>query len=238
MELALILGAALWGGLAGMFVPRAAYRLSVEPEEEWRAQCPDGHDIRGWVGWARCTGRAYGPSTPLVVVVTALVCAALAAAAGTRPELSVWLLVAPFGVLLTLVDFSVHRLPDVVNLPLAAAVPGLLGVVALVPENHGDWTRALLGGLAYAGWFFVCFLINPNWVAFGDVKVGLWLGAALGWYGWGVLILGAFAGFFLAGFYAAGLVVTRKGGRKTAVPYGPFLISGAFVGTLIGALAA
>ncbi|MER5222101.1 A24 family peptidase [Streptomyces flaveus] len=221
-----------------MLVPRVAYRLSVEPEEEWRAQCPDGHDIHGWVGWARCAGRAYGPSTPLVAVATALVCAALAAATGTRPELGVWLLVAPFGVLLTLVDFSVHRLPDVVNLPLAVAVPGLLGIVALVPENHGDWTRALLGALAYAGWFFVCFLINPNWVAFGDVKLGLWLGAALGWYGWGVLILGSFAGFFLAGFYAVGLVVTHRGGRKTAVPYGPFLVSGAFVGTLIGALAA
>jgi leader peptidase (prepilin peptidase)/N-methyltransferase len=238
VELALIFGAALWGALAGMLVPRAAYRLSVEPEEEWRGRCPEGQPISGWVGWARSAGRAYGPSTPFVVVATALVCAALAAATGTRPELGVWLLVAPFGVLLTLVDFSVHRLPDVVNLPLAVAVPGLLGIVALVSERSGDWTTALLGGLAYAGWFFVCFLINPNWVAFGDVKVGLWLGAVLGWYGWGVLILGAFAGFLLAGFYALGLVVLRRGGRKTAVPYGPFLITGAFVGALIGAFAA
>nr|WP_206440510.1 A24 family peptidase [Streptomyces scabichelini] len=234
----MIFGAALWGGVAGVLVPRAAYRLSVEPEEEWRAQCPDGHPISGWVGWARCAGRAYGPSTTLVVIATALVCAALAAATGTRPELGVWLLIAPFGMLLTLVDFSVHRLPDVVNLPLAVAVAGLLGIVALVPEHNGDWTAALLGGLAYAGWFFVCFLINPNWVAFGDVKVGLWLGAVLGWYGWGVLMLGAFAGFLLAGIYAIGLAVRRRAGRKTPVPYGPFLIAGAFVGTLIGAYAA
>ncbi|MFF1377032.1 prepilin peptidase [Streptomyces sp. NPDC058308] len=239
MSLILVLGGALWGAIAGLFVPRAAYRLSVAPDEEWRAESPGGQPLASWVGLARCPrGGWYGPRTAGVVPVTALVCAAFALTTGTRPELGAWLLLAPFGVLLALVDFTVHRLPDVLTLPLGGAALGLLGAVTLLPEQGGSWAGALYGALALAGAYFVLFLINPNGMGFGDVKLALGLGAVLGWYGWGVLLLGTFAGFLLAALYGAGLVIARRAGRKTAIPFGPFLISGAFVGLLLGGYAA
>ncbi len=55
---------------------------------------------------------AYAPGPVVPAGVTALVCGALAAATGARPELAVWLLLAPVGVLLALVDLRVARLPD------------------------------------------------------------------------------------------------------------------------------
>ncbi|WP_409236959.1 prepilin peptidase [Streptomyces sp. PA5.6] len=236
--LTLAIGGALWGAFAGLFVPRAAYRLSVPPGEPWRAECPQGHPLGRWLGPARC-GReghtaAYGPRTSATTAATALVCAALAATTGTRPELAVWLLLAPVGVLLTLVDFTVHRLPDVLTLPLAAASLALLGAVTLVPEQAGSWRTALYGSCALAAAYFLLFLINPNGMGFGDVKLALALGAVLGWYGWGVLLIGTFAGFLLASLYGAALVVVRRASRKTAIPFGPFLIGGAFVGLLLG----
>ncbi|MEU5895967.1 MULTISPECIES: A24 family peptidase [Streptomyces] len=237
MLLTLILGGALWGAFAGLFVPRAAYRLSVPPGEPWRAECPEGHALGSWLGLARCGregGAGYGPRTSATAVTTALVCAALAATTGTRPELAVWLLLAPAGVLLALVDFTVHRLPDVLTLPLAAASLALLAAVTLVPEQAGSWMASLYGALALAGAYFVLFLINPNGMGFGDVKLALGLGAVLGWYGWGVLLVGTFAGFLLASLYGAALVVARRASRKTAIPFGPFLIGGAFVGLLLG----
>ncbi|MGW0530941.1 prepilin peptidase [Streptomyces sp. NPDC003032] len=239
MTALLVLLGGLWGALAGTLVPRAAYRLSVKPDESWRRECPEGHPLGGWVGLARCGhGRSYGPSTALVAIATAAVCAALATATGTRPELGVWLLIAPFGVLLTVVDLGVHRLPDVLTLPLAGAALVLLGGAALLPEHAGEWTGALYGALALAGAYFVLFLINPNGMGFGDVKLALALGAVLGWYGWGVLLLGTFAGFVLASLYGIGLVAARRAGRKTAIPFGPFLLGGAFVGVLLGAYTA
>ncbi|MGV9880547.1 prepilin peptidase [Streptomyces sp. NPDC003006] len=239
MTALLILLGGLWGALAGTLVPRAAYRLSVQPDESWRRECPEGHPLGGWVGLARCGhGRSYGPGTALVAIATAAVCAALATATGARPELGVWLLIAPFGVLLTVVDFGVHRLPDVLTLPLAGAALVLLGGAALLPEHAGEWTGALYGALALAGAYFVLFLINPNGMGFGDVKLALALGAVLGWYGWGVLLLGTFAGFVLASLYGIGLVAARRAGRKTAIPFGPFLLGGAFVGVLLGAFTA
>ncbi|MEU6825158.1 A24 family peptidase [Streptomyces atriruber] len=247
MLLILVLVGALWGALAGLFVPRAAYRLSVPPDEAWRGECPEGHPLRSWLGLARCgqSGHGeeagaegahggYGPRTSGTITTTALVCAALAATTGARPELGVWLLLAPVGVLLALVDFTVHRLPDVLTLPLAGASLALLAAATLLPEQGGSWTAALYGALALAGAYFVLFLINPNGMGFGDVKLALCLGALLGWYGWGVLLIGTFAGFLLASVYGTALVVTRRAGRKTAIPFGPFLIGGAFVGLLLG----
>lgn len=184
------------------------------------------------------TTASYGPSTPLLALATALVCAALAAATGTRPELGAWLLLAPVGVLLAVVDFRVQRLPDLLTLPLAAAALVLLGVAALLPEHAGDWLTSLLGALLLGGAYFVLFLISPNGMGFGDVKLALGLGAVLGWYGWGSVVLGTFAGFLFGGLYGLALVVLRRAGRRTSIPFGPFLVAGAFVGLLMGAFAA
>lgn len=239
----LVLVAALWGAGAGMLLPRAAYRFSVpDPEEGWRDRCPAGHPIGGWLGRARCgecaDGRAYGPGAALLATVTALVCAALAAATDTRPELGVWLLLAPVGVLLTVVDLRVRRLPDPLTLTSAVAAPALLGLVALVPEHAGDWPTALWATLALGAGYYVLYRINPGGMGFGDVKLALGAGAVLGWYGWSTVMLGTFAGFVFGALYGWALVILRRAGRKTAIPFGPFLIGGVFVGLLIGAYAA
>ncbi|WP_326754190.1 A24 family peptidase [Streptomyces hirsutus] len=186
----------------------------------------------------RTAGTSYGTGPVAPAAVTALVCAALAVATGTRPELAVWLLLAPVGVLLAVVDFRVQRLPDPLTLPFAAAALALLGVVALVPEHAGTWTTALLGALALGAGYFALFLVNPAGMGFGDVKLALGAGAVLGWYGWPTVMLGTFAGFLFGALYGGALVVARRAGRGTAIPFGPFLIAGAFAGLLIGAYTA
>lgn len=309
MYATLIVVAVLWGSATGLLLPRAAYRLSVEPEEPYRDSCGAGHRIlgpaRGWLGTAGCAtcaaadsavtagggtggagrtdsvttaspGRAEageaalprtdesatvpGADTPTgdaegtaahrpvlrgaryvpslyVTVITALVCGALAAATGPRPELAVWLLLTPFAVLLALIDRNVHRLPDQLTLPLAAASAVLLGIAAILPDDGGSWPTALLGGLVLGACYFVLFLINPNGMGFGDVKLALSLGVVLGWYGWLVLFVGAFAGFLLGSLYGLGLMILRRANRKSAIPFGPFMIAGALLGLLLGALA-
>ncbi|MEU6278759.1 A24 family peptidase [Streptomyces sp. NPDC047028] len=182
--------------------------------------------------------RSWTPSTALLAVASALVCAALAAATGARPEVGVWLLLAPVGVLLAVVDFRVRRLPDPLTLPFAAAALALLAVAALLPGHAGHWTTALYGALALGAGYFVLWLVNPAGMGFGDVKLALGAGAVLGWYGWPAVLLGTFAGFLFGALYGGALVVVRRAGRKTAIPFGPFLIAGACAGLLAGAGAA
>ncbi|MFC9799337.1 prepilin peptidase [Streptomyces bacillaris] len=178
----------------------------------------------------------YAPGT-LAPLATVLACLALAAATGARPELAGWLLLAPVAVLLATVDRRVHRLPDPLTLPLAAAAVLLLGGAALLPGHAGSWTSGLLGGVVLGGFYLLLFLINPNGMGFGDVKLALALGVALGWYGWEVLFLGGFAGFLFGAAYGLGLVLLRRAGRKTGIPFGPFMIAGALTGVLLGGLA-
>nr|WP_202523053.1 A24 family peptidase [Streptomyces sp. SID4925] len=179
----------------------------------------------------------YAPGV-LAPAVTVLACALLAWAVGSRPELAVWLAAAPVAVLLCVVDRRVHRLPDALTLPLAAAVALLLGGVALLPGRTGSWTTALLGGAALGGFYFLLFLINPDGMGFGDVKLALALGVALGWYGWAVLCAGGFAGFLFGAVYGLGLLLLRRAGRKTGIPFGPFMIAGALLGLVLGGLSA
>ncbi|BBJ41304.1 hypothetical protein SSPO_040220 [Streptomyces antimycoticus] len=185
MQPLLIVLAAAYGAAAGLLVPRPLYRLAVDPEEPWRGACPRGHALtgpgRGWLGPARCAGcrggeRDYGAG-PVPAVLTALVCAGLAAAVGARPELAVWLLLVPLGVLLTGVDLAVNRLPDVLTLPMAGGAAVLLGAAALLPHSAGSWPRALLGGAVLGGAYLVLFLISPSGMGFGDVKLALTLGS-------------------------------------------------------------
>ncbi|WP_394816818.1 prepilin peptidase [Streptomyces lonegramiae] len=243
----LVVLAAAYGAAAGLLVPRARYRLAVEPEEPWRAACPRGHALagaaRGWLGLARCPGcpdgeRDYGTGGPWAAALTALVCGVLAAAVGARPELAVWLLLTPPLVLLAGVDLAVHRLPDVLTLPLAAGAAALLGVAALLPHSAGSWRRALLGGAALGGAYLLLFLISPSGMGFGDVKLALGLGVTLGWYGWAVLVLGACAGLLLGSCYAVALLATRRATRGTGMAFGPFMILGACAGLVLGGLAA
>lgn len=234
--------AAAYGAGAGWLLPRVAYRLSVAPEEPWRRACPAGHALGGpaggWLGRARCTpcgGRSYGPRTWARAAGAAVVCGALAVVVGPRPELGVWLLAAPVALLLAEVDRAVNRLPDVLTLPMALGTAALLGVAALLPGAAGSWPRALLGAVALAGTYGVLFLIQPNGMGFGDVKLALTLGAALGWYGWDVLVGGAFLGFLAGAVYGTVLVLRGRAGRRTAMAFGPFMVLGAWAALLLGA---
>ncbi|MCZ4603524.1 A24 family peptidase [Streptomyces sp. Lzd4kr] len=234
----IIAAAILWGAGTGLLIPRAAYRLSVPPDEPWRTACPAGHALagvgRGWIGRGRCAGGdTYGPSTSTIALVVAAVCVALAAAVGARPELVVWLLLAPASVLLAAVDCVARRLPDILTLPLAAAALVLLGGAALFPGAEGSWASVLLGSLLLGACFFGLFLIIKG-LGFGDVKLALVLGAVLGWYGWPIMLIGTFAGYLLGALYGIGLLALGRGGRHTRIPFGPFLLAGALAGILLG----
>jgi len=176
-----------------------------------------------------------GVGTALLVV---LVCVALAAATGTRPELAVWLLLAPAAVL----SVGVTGLA----LPLAGAALALLGLVTFVPEHAGHWTTALLGALALGAGYFGLSRIDSGGsgdgdgggLGLGEVKLAVGAGVVLGWYGWPTVMLGAFAGFLLRAIYGAFAARRRRDGRGIVVPFGPFLLAGAFLGLLVGAYTA
>ncbi|MDN0195462.1 prepilin peptidase [Streptomyces sp. S.PNR 29] len=249
MRLLLTVAAALWGTGTGLLLPRAAHRLAVDSGKPWNDRCPAAHPITGvfggWLGRAQCRAGApagpcgpYGPSTLAVTAATTLVCTTLAAATGPHPETVVWLLATPVAVLLSLIDHRVHRLPDVLTLPLAFALAALLGLAALSPTAAGSWPTSLLGALTMGAAYLLLFLINPDGMGFGDVKLALALGLPLGWYGWPTLLTGALSGLLYGTLYGLTLVALRRADRRAAIPLGPFMVGGAFTGMVVGAVTA
>lgn len=236
--LVLALCAAAYGAVAGCLLPRAVYRLALPPGERWRTECAEGHRLSGLLGRTGCPACAAPAGSLAYAAACGLLCAALAAATGPRPELAVWLAAVPVGVLLAAVDATSQRLPDVLTLPFAAATAALLGGAQLLPRAHGTWTGALLGGAALAAGYFVLFLINPRGMGFGDVKLAASQGLALGWYGWNVLFAATFAAFLLAAGYGLALLLARRARWKSSVPFGPFMLLGTFLGLILGGLSA
>jgi leader peptidase (prepilin peptidase)/N-methyltransferase len=165
---------------------------------------------------------------------TAAVFAVLALRIGLAPELPAFLYLGAIGVALAMIDIDVKRLPNAIVLPSYAVVAVLLGVAAAVQGEWGTLLRAALAGLALYAFYFLLRLVYPRGMGFGDVKLAGILGAYLGWLGWGELVVGSFLAFLVGGFFGLALIVGGRAGRKSNIPFGPWMLLGALLGILWG----
>lgn len=169
-----------------------------------------------------------------LAIVTGASWAVLAGALGPTPPLPAYLAVASAGAALAYVDLREHRLPDWLTYPAFAAAAVLLGVAALAMGTWGDYGRAWLGALVLVGSYVVLAMIRPGELGFGDVKLAAPLGMLLAWQGWGQVLLGTFVAFLLAGLVAMALLLSRRAGRRSEIPFGPFMLAGALVAVAWG----
>ena len=232
--------ATLLGAALGSFFNVVIWRLPrgeslVSP----RSACPScGTQIRSYdnvpvLSWLLLRGRCRDCSSaissryPLVELGTALLLAAVVVAKGAERE--VWLALA-FAALLVpviFIDLDHRIIPN--ELMLLGAVVAPLVLVLTQPDalvEHG------IAGAAAGGLFLAAALAYPAGMGMGDVKLaavmGLFLGRAVG---------PALFVAFLVGSLVGAAIIARKGaaeGRKTAVPFGPFLALGGLVGLFAG----
>ena len=192
------------------------------------------------VSWLLLRGRCRGCGTristryPLVELLTAALFAGLAAWFGPVAQLPAYLYLAAVGIALALIDLDVRRLPDVLTLPSYPVGIVLLGVASAVHHDAWSFARAGIGLAALFGFYFTVAVVAPRGMGFGDVKLSGVLGLYLGWLGWAQLVVGAFSAFVVGALVGIGLIVFAGGGRKTKVPFGPFMLVGALIGIFAG----
>jgi leader peptidase (prepilin peptidase)/N-methyltransferase len=137
---------------------------------------------------------------------------------------------------LAFIDVAVHRLPDVLT-GGAYAVTVLFLLLAAASGGHwGGLGRALLGGLALAGFYLVLMLISPSGMGLGDVKLAFSLGTMLTWASWRLLLIGGITGLMLGALYGGALLALRRVTREQHIPFGPFMMAGAFLVIFVSAL--
>lgn len=156
------------------------------------------------------------------------------AAVGPILELVAFLYLAAVSVALGLIDLDTHRLPNSIVLPSYLVGIVLLGATALLGGDYSALLRAGIGMAALWLAYLLMALAYPGGMGFGDVKLAGVLGLFLGFLGWGPLVVGAFAAFLLGGLFSIGLLVARKANRKSGIPFGPWMLAGAWVGILVG----
>lgn len=166
--------------------------------------------------------RPIGARTVLLAALAALAGGAVTQRSTLPPwALGVQLLILGILVLLTATDLEQRRLPHLLLDPL------IVVAALFVPFNPTvDPLSALLGagaGLAFMG---ALGLLVRGGVALGDLLLVAPLGLILGWPA-------VFVAMFVAGILSAvvslGLLLTRRAGLKSYIPFVPFLVAGAVV---------
>jgi leader peptidase (prepilin peptidase) / N-methyltransferase len=195
-----------------------------------RGRCRDCSDSIS----ARYPAVELGTALLFVVVVWRFLAGASTPVAVAIPGLVAFIYLAAVSVVLALIDLDVRRLPNTIVLPSYGVGAVLLSLQAILSSDYNALIRAGIGMVALFAFYLLLALVYPRGMGFGDVKLAGLLGLYLGWLGWGDLVVGAFAAFLLGGLFSVGLMIFRKAGRKTAIPFGPWMLVGTWIAILFG----
>lgn len=153
---------------------------------------------------------------------------------GTSAALVAWLILAVVGAVLGYIDARTRYLPSAIIWPSYVLVGLALVAGTAATGEWGSLRRAALAGVIGFGVFYLLWYVFPRGVGFGDVRLSGLLSIALGWLGWGELVVGLYGGFFLGAVIGIVLLATKVLKRKQLFPFGPYMLVGALVGVLAG----
>jgi leader peptidase (prepilin peptidase)/N-methyltransferase len=159
-------------------------------------------------------------------LLLALAAGGVAAAVAWRSTLPAWalavhLLILAILVLLTATDLEQRRLPHLLLDPL------IVVAVLFVPFNPSvAWLDALIGAAVAVAFMGLLGLLVRGGVALGDLYLVAPIGLVVGWP---AIFVAIFVAGLLSAVFSALLLVTRRAGLKTYIPFGPFLVAGMMV---------
>lgn len=236
----------LLGLLCGSYLGVIADRLPRgEPTSTGRSHCDScGADLRWFelvpiVSWIAQRGRCRRCGVPITLapllmeIVTGLLFGAMAARFGVHWETAAFVVLVGALVPLSVIDLRTRRLPrELIYVAGGLGAPILVVAALVADEPQRIWWAAVGAGGALA-FFLALYLGWRGGMGDGDVRLAALLGMYLGWIGLAHVPVGLFLGF-LAGSIVGVVAIARGGGRKTALPFGPFMAIGAVVAMIWG----
>jgi leader peptidase (prepilin peptidase) / N-methyltransferase len=233
------------GSFLNVVIHRVPLALSLSSPS---SHCPScGHPIRNRhnvpvLGWFVLRGRCFdcAQSISARYPLVELTCGLLFVAVTLRvhhlnqlPALPAYLYFVAMGIALAMIDIDCHRLPNSIVLPSYPVIALMLTIAAVLQDESAAVFRVLIGGLALFGFYALLMIIHPRGMGYGDVKLAGLIGALLAFQSYSTLLVGAFLAFLLGALAGVIVIASRRGGAKTAIPFGPFMIGGALIALFI-----
>jgi len=129
-------------------------------------------------------------------------------------------------VFIAFIDLERLIIPNVVVLPA-----GVAALAVSIGSDTERWWVYLVAACGSGAFFFLLALLWPGGMGMGDVKLAFFMGALLGVE----VVVAFFIAFLVGAVIGLALILAKRKGRKSAIPFGPFLALGAVIGLLYGA---
>ena len=196
------------------------------------SQCPGcGTPIKPWqnipvISWlalrgqcAQC-GMGISARYPFVELVTGLLSGLAAWQFGFGPEalsalVLIWVLIA-----LTGIDMDTQLLPDSMTLPLLWLGLGVNLFAVWTPISSAVMGAMLGYGSLWSVYWVFKLVTGKEGMGYGDFKL---LGALGAWFGWQAVPLMILLSSFVGAALGIGILIARRQGRDTPMPFGPYL---------------
>lgn len=252
-DIFIIIALGLLGVCLGSFANAAIWRIKVKKDiVHDRSECVHCHhklaaiDLIPVVSWLMLRGKCRYchkkiDDNPLVEVGVAVYFVAsyllwpvMLNSNYAIFDFSLWLIYGIGLAILFVYDLRWYLLPDKVVWPLVG-----LGVVDFIARGINEhWSisqfaiEAVLALVVITGLYGTLYVLSRGrWIGFGDVKLGIFMGLALGWQaGIMCVILANVIGFIIM---LPGLM-SGKIKTNARIPFGPFLILGFIVAGIYG----
>ena len=235
--------AVAFGAAVGSFLNVCIYRLPLSKSVvSPPSACPTCNRALVWYenipivsylvlrGRCRTCQTPIGPQYPIVEVLTALMFGAAWWFYGPSMLLVSRLMFGCALIALFAIDLEHHLLPNAITLP------GIVAGFVLSFFTEPGWLSSLIGilvggGLLYAIAEAYYRLRHEEGLGMGDVKMLAMVGAFIGWQlTFLTLMMASVAGSVIG----IGLIATKRGGMKYALPFGTFLALGAAAAATVG----
>ncbi|NPV59085.1 MAG: prepilin peptidase [Actinobacteria bacterium] len=236
----------LFGLVVGSFDNVAIYRIP-EKKSLWapRSFCPACGVTIAWydnipilsffILGRRCRhcGAPISWRYPLVEALSGILFAAVFARVGFQwtAMLLPYLFMVTVLIIVSAIDLKLQIIPNKVMYPAIPAALAAMGAVSLARGDHRVIVDSLVGAAAVSVPWGLAALIYPRGFGMGDAKLAAFTGAILGWR---AEVVGFFIGVALGALVGIALMLAGKKGRKSRIPFGPFLAAGALIALFWG----
>ncbi len=144
-----------------------------------------------------------------------------------------WLVMISFLIIIFVFDLKYYIIPDEVIYPaIVISMSWLLYSFSFGAMGKEALLYTILSALGASLFFFLIWFFSKGMaMGFGDVKLAILMGLLLGFPN---IIVGLFLGFLFGAIIGSGMVLFKRKGLKSEIPFGPFLLAGLFTALFYG----